>query len=95
MPQAANEDDLDIRRKRLIYRANHRGIKEMDILIGGFANAALGKLTADELSQFEILLEVPDQDLYAMIVSDAPVPPALDHAVMRAIIAYSRQRPAP
>ncbi len=95
MPQAANEDDLDIRRKRLTYRANHRGIKEMDILIGGFAKEALGKLTADELDQFETLLEVPDQDLYGMIVADAPVPPALDDTVMRAIIAFSRQRTAP
>jgi len=94
MPHAANEDELDIRRKRLIYRANHRGTKEMDILIGGFATAALAKLTADELDQFEALLEVPDQDLYGMIVADAPVPPALDHAVMRAIIAFSRQRQA-
>ncbi len=94
MPPAANEDDMDIRRKRLIYRANHRGTKEMDILIGGFANEALGRLTPEELDQFESLLEVPDQDLYGMIVADAPVPPALDHAVMRAIIAFSRQRTA-
>ena len=91
MPPAANEDDLDIRRKRLIYRANHRGTKEMDILVGGFANAALGRLSAEELDQFERLLDVPDQDLYGMIVADAPVPPALDHTVMRAIIAFSRQ----
>ena len=94
MPQAANEDDLDIRRKRLAYRANHRGTKEMDILVGGFANAALGRLTEEELALFEALLEVPDQDLYNMIVADAPIPAALDHAVMRAIIAYSRNRTA-
>ena len=94
MPPAANEDDLDIRRKRLIYRANHRGTKEMDILIGGFATAAVARLSAEELGQFETLLDVPDQDLHDIIVADAPVPPALDHTVMRAIIAFSRQHTA-
>ena len=53
-------DDLEIRRRRAAYRASHRGTKEMDIVLGRFAEAHLAAMTDTELAQFERLLALPD-----------------------------------
>jgi antitoxin CptB len=54
--------------KKLLYRSNHRGTKEMDLLIGGFANENLNKLNPDELKEFEILLNFTDKELSSWLV---------------------------
>jgi len=66
---------LDERRKRLLFRCWHRGTREMDLILGRFADAEIAGLTEDELSQLETLIEVPDPDLYAALTDKAlPVP---------------------
>ena len=61
------------RRKRLLYQAQHRGFKEADLVIGGFAAAHLTGMSESELDEFEALLAFPDHDLYAWITGgDAP-----------------------
>jgi antitoxin CptB len=64
---------LDDRRKRLLFRCWHRGTREMDLILGRFADAAIAGLSDDELAQFESLIEVPDPDLYAALTGDAPL----------------------
>ena len=56
--------------KKLLYRANHRGTKEMDLVIGGFANENLKKLTFEELKEFEILLDFTDKELSSWLVDN-------------------------
>jgi len=56
--------------KKLIYRSNHRGTKEMDLLIGGFANNNLQSLTSEELKEFEILLNCTDKELSTWLVDN-------------------------
>ena len=56
--------------KKLLYRANHRGTKEMDLLIGGFANQNLKKLTFEELKEFELLLNFTDKELSSWLVDN-------------------------
>ncbi len=56
--------------KKLLYRSNHRGTKEMDLLIGGFANENIKKLTQIELKEFEILLNFTDKDLSSWLVDN-------------------------
>jgi antitoxin CptB len=56
---------LDDRRKRLLFRCWHRGTREMDLILGRFADAEIATLKDDELAQLELLIEVPDPDLYA------------------------------
>jgi antitoxin CptB len=56
-------EDLDVRRRRAAYRASHRGTKEMDWLLGRYANAVLPELEGEDLEQFERLLMLPDPDL--------------------------------
>jgi len=66
---------LDHRRKRLLFRCWHRGTREMDLILGRFADAEIAGLTDSELTQLEQLIEVPDPDLYAALSSDALLAP--------------------
>jgi antitoxin CptB len=59
--------DSDSRRKRALYRAHHRGTKEMDLILGGFADAELSRLSDAEISTFELLLALPDPDIDRML----------------------------
>ena len=56
--------------KKLLYRSSHRGTKEMDLLIGGFANENLKKLSPGELHEFEILLNFTDRELSSWLVDN-------------------------
>ena len=56
--------------KKLIYRSNHRGTKEMDLLIGGFAIENLKKLNPKELQEFELLLNFTDKELSSWLVDN-------------------------
>jgi antitoxin CptB len=58
-------DDVDMRRRRALYRAQHRGTKEMDHMIGRFAEAKVPQLEGEELGRFERFLELPDPVLHA------------------------------
>ena len=53
-------DDLEMRRRRAAYRASHRGTKEMDIILGRYAEAHLGAMAGEELGAFERFLALPD-----------------------------------
>ena len=61
-------DDVASRRRRTLFRAGHRGTKEMDWLIGRFAEARLAQLPVAALDAFERLLLVPDPELHDMIM---------------------------
>lgn len=73
---------MDARRKRVIYRCQHCGMKENDVLLGGFAAKHAAGLDDDELALLEALLEEPDNDLYNWITGKVPVPAAHDHHLM-------------
>lgn len=66
---------LDDRRKRLLFRCWHRGTREMDLILGRFADAEIADLSERELGELERLLEMPDPDLYAALSGDNPLPP--------------------
>jgi len=66
--------DLETRRRRAAYRAAHRGTKEMDWLLGRFAEAKLDGMSDVELSEFEDLLSAPDPELQNWIMDVSTVP---------------------
>lgn len=68
------EETHDIRLKRLRMRSMRRGIKEMDILLSRFADAALAELSAEDLDTYERLLEENDQDLYQWVSGQTDTP---------------------
>jgi antitoxin CptB len=67
-------EDVETRRRRAAYRAWHRGTKEMDWVLGRFADSALPAMPAETLGWFERLLAMPDPDLQQMILNAEPVP---------------------
>jgi antitoxin CptB len=64
---------LDDRRKRLLFRCWHRGTREMDLILGRFADAEVANLGDHELAELERLIEIPDPDLYAALTGDRPL----------------------
>ena len=78
-------ESIEDRRKRLRFRSWHRGTREMDLLLGSFADARLATFSADQLARFEVLLELSDPDLFAWIVGREAVPQAYDNDVMNLI----------
>lgn len=83
------QDDLERRRKRLKFRSWHRGMQEMDILIGRFADRNLDLFSERQLELFEALLHETDPDLYSWITDQQPIPPGLDHDVMRLLKTFT------
>lgn len=71
----------EARRKRLLFRAQRRGFKEVDLIFGAYAQAALAGLGEIELDQFEALLGAPDQEVYAWLRGAAQVPAEYDNSV--------------
>ena len=73
---------MDPRRKRLLFRCSHRGMKENDILLGGFAATHADKLTDTQLAGLEGLLDESDNDIYNWITGKEPVPETHDNDLM-------------
>jgi antitoxin CptB len=65
---------LTDRQRRLLFRCWHRGMREMDLIMGRFADAEIDRLTEAELDDLERLIEVPDRDVFMWITDEAPVP---------------------
>jgi antitoxin CptB len=84
--------ELDPRRKRLLFRSLHRGTKETDLLIGGFAERYVADLDSAQLDRFEALLEVPDPELFDWVTARRPPPPEHDCDVLRLMITFNATR---
>jgi antitoxin CptB len=80
--------ESDIRRRRIRIRAWRRGLRELEILIGGFVDARVEGLTEAELAELEELLDLPDADLLSWLAGGASAPPERDTALLHAIIAF-------
>ena len=78
----------DDRRTRLLFRCWHRGTREMDLILGRFADAEIAGLTDGELDQLEQLIDVPDPDLYAALAGDVPLAPQYANALFDRIKAF-------
>jgi antitoxin CptB len=83
-----SSDGLDDRRKRLLFRCWHRGTREMDLILGRFADTAISDLPDADLAELERLLEVPDPDLYAALTGDKPLAPEYASALFDRIKAF-------
>lgn len=70
-----SSEGLDDRRKRLLFRCWHRGTREMDMILGRFADAHIADLSDSEIVDLERLIELPDPDLYAALSGGAPLAP--------------------
>lgn len=79
---------LDNTRKKLLFRAWHRGTREMDLLLGSFADAFIPHCSDEEVVLFEQLLAVPDPDLYDWKSGRTPPDEAENTPVMQAFLSH-------
>lgn len=86
-------DDLDVRRRKALYHAWHRGTREMDLLLGRFADAHIADLSEDELGAFERLMEVPDRDLFGWILGREETPDNYKGPVTEKVLAFAMANP--
>jgi antitoxin CptB len=81
---------LDTRRRRLLFRATHRGTFENDLMIGGFVRAHLESLTEADVGALEMVMEMPDTDLAEWLTGREPIPPQEDAPMLRRMRDYMR-----
>ena len=84
---------MTIRRKKLLFRSWHRGTRELDLIFGSFADAAIETLDERELDDYERLLNLPDTDLMDWMLIGKPVPADIDSALVRRILAFRQTMP--
>lgn len=88
------EDDLATRRKRLKYRSARRGTRELDLLLGAFAQAHLDALSEAQLDRYEAILNADENDIYDWLSGRAAVPPERDDEVMKLLLSFKFSPPA-
>ena len=85
--------DIEIRRKKALFRAQRRGFRELDLIFAAFAEAYLMTLDEPELDRFEALLSVPDWQMFDWVMGNHAVPRAYDHEVFARLCAYRPNLP--
>jgi antitoxin CptB len=85
-----SSEGLDERRRRLLFRAWHRGMREVDLITGRFADAHIGTLTGAEVAEFEQLMDVPEPDLLNWVMGAAETPANHDTPLFRRLCAFHR-----
>jgi antitoxin CptB len=78
-----SSEGLDARRRRVLFRAWHRGIREMDLIMGRFSDAHVADLADSELDDLEQLMELRDQEILSWIDGTATVPANYDTPLFR------------
>ena len=84
--------DRERRIKKLLFQSRHRGMREADVLIGGFAERHLAGLPDAQIDAFERLLDEPDPDVVDWILDRAPAPEAHRGAVLEMIKKFNNER---
>ncbi len=87
MPNVSRAD-LDLRRRRILFRSWHRGMREMDLILGGFAEAKVADLSEAELDDFEILLDAPDRDVFGWVTGEFETPERFSRGLFQKICAF-------
>ena len=82
-------EELDNRRKRLIFRSWHRGMREMDLIMGTFADVNVPAMDVAELDLYEELLNTPDPDVYDWISGQKQVPANMMNPVIEKLLAHN------
>ena len=83
-----SSEGLDERRRRLLFRAWHRGMREVDLITGRFADAHIGTLSEAEIDDFERLMDVPEPELLGWVMGAVAPPDGYDTALFRKMCAF-------
>lgn len=80
--------DLDYRRRKALYRSWHRGMREVDLILGSFADKEVARLGEAELAAYEALMAESDADILKWAIGQDPVPQHHDTPLFARIRAY-------
>ena len=80
--------DLDYRRRKVLYRSWHRGMREVDLILGSFADNEIARLSDEELGVYEELMAEADADILKWVTGEQAVPARHDTPVFARILAY-------
>ena len=86
-----SSEGLDERRRRLLFRAWHRGMREVDLITGRFADAHIESLSETEVGDFERLMEVPEPELLDWVMGAAETPQDYDTTLFRRLRDFHRE----
>ena len=92
MTEHQNIQNHHILRRRLHFRAWHRGTRELDLILGRFADQYLWDLNSHELNFFSQLLDVHDPDLYDWITEKAPIPKEYQHHILTCLQSFTLKK---
>lgn len=81
-------DNIAIKKKQLIFRSWHRGTREIDLLLGKFADEHMAGFDAEQVALYDRFLNNSDPDIYNWITGQEPVPPSEDNAVVQLMLKY-------
>lgn len=87
-PSSRAGEDISMRRRRLRYRAWHRGTRELDLLLGPYTDAEIDRMGPVELDRLERLLGHEETDLQAWLLSSSEPPPGVDRELLDRIITH-------
>ena len=82
-------EDLSTFQKKLLYKSNHRGSKEMDLILGKFVHKYLSLFNEDELVMLEAILEMDDNDIYQYALNKKEIPESLNNRVFTLLKDYT------
>lgn len=82
------EETIENKRKRLIFRSWHRGTREMDLLLGSFADKHVPFFNEQQLGEYDDLLKENDPDLYNWYTRREDPPQTLNTSVLKAFLKH-------
>ncbi len=89
MSDAASLEDSEKKRKRLVFRSWHRGTREMDLIMGSFADSYVSAFSEEELAQYDEILQNSDPDLYNWITGKEKAPANIITPVLEKLLGYN------
>ncbi len=92
IPSDGDEPALDTRRRRVLFRATHRGMQETDRLVGGFVAAHIRTFDEAELDAVEEVIALVDADLADWLMGRRTVPPEHDTPMLRAMLLHANRK---
>lgn len=91
-PSDTNDENLAARRKRVRYRAWHRGMREMDLVLGHYVDAYIEGLDDGALDRLETLMNEQDADLLKWVLGQEPAPEDVDSALVDELSRFQQRR---
>ncbi|MHC5307300.1 FAD assembly factor SdhE [Bartonella sp. LJL80] len=82
---------LDTRRRKLVFRAWHRGIREMDLVLGQYVDAHVTTMDEETIDQLEFIMSFEDRDLLTWVTGEVAIPKDVDTPLFQDILNYRKR----